>query len=102
MTFHVYRTEGRIVGVAALEVESDERGRVRWVYILPEYQRRGVGTALVAHLEQEAGEIGLKKLRLLAVGLADWALSFYNKSGYHLTDKIERPWGFDVFLEKEL
>ncbi|MCD6290577.1 MAG: GNAT family N-acetyltransferase [Anaerolineae bacterium] len=102
MSFYVYKSEGRSVGVAALEVEGEERGRIHWVYILPEYQRRGIGTALVRYVEQKAKEIGLKRLRLLTVGQADWAVSFYKKLGYALADEVERPWGFDVFMEKEL
>jgi N-acetylglutamate synthase-like GNAT family acetyltransferase len=102
MTFYIYESEGRIVGVAALQIESDEVGRIHWVYILPEHQRRGIGTALVVHLEQKAREIGLRRLRLLTVGKANWAVNFYKKLGYNLADKIERPWGFDVFMEKEL
>lgn len=102
MTFYAYRSKGRIAGVAALEVEGAERGRIHWVYILPEYQRRGIGTALVGYVEQKAREVGLKRLRLLTVGRAAWAISFYKKLGYALSNKVERPWGFDVFLEKEL
>jgi N-acetylglutamate synthase-like GNAT family acetyltransferase len=102
MTFYVFKSEGAIVGVAALRVESREIGRIRWVYVLPKHQRRGIGTALVTHLEGKARETGLKRLRLLTVGKAKWAVSFYKRLGYYLTEKIERPWGFDVFLEKEL
>ncbi|RMD58880.1 GNAT family N-acetyltransferase [Candidatus Parcubacteria bacterium] len=102
MSFYVYKSGGRIVGVAALEVEGEERGRIHWIYVLPGHQRRGIGTALVRYVEQKAKEIGLKRLRLLTVGQADWAVSFYKKLGYTLADKVERPWGFDVFLEKEL
>ena len=102
MTFYVYRSEGGIFGVAALQIESEETGRIHWVYILPEYQRRGIGTALVTHLERKGREIGLRKLRLTTVEKARWAVNFYEKLGYDLADKIERPWGFDVFMEKEL
>ena len=28
MSFYVYRSEGKVVGVAALEVEGEERGRI--------------------------------------------------------------------------
>jgi N-acetylglutamate synthase-like GNAT family acetyltransferase len=101
-TFYVYKSEGAIVGVAALRIEGEAVGRICWVYVLPEQQRKGIGTALVTHLEGEAREIGLKRLRLLTVGKAKWAVSFYKRLGYCLTEKIERPWGFDVFLEKEL
>jgi N-acetylglutamate synthase-like GNAT family acetyltransferase len=102
MTFYVYESAGRIVGVAALQIEGQEIGRLHWVYILPAYQRKGIGTALVTHLEQEAREIGIRRLRLLTVEKANWAASFYKKLGYRLADRIERPWGFDVFMEKEL
>jgi len=102
MSFYVYKSGGRIVGVAALEVKGKGRGRIHWVYILPEYQRRGIGTALVRYVEQKAKEIGLKRLRLLTVGQAEWAVSFYERLGYVLADKVERPWGFDLFLEKEI
>jgi multimeric flavodoxin WrbA/GNAT superfamily N-acetyltransferase len=102
MTFYVYRSESRIVGVAALHAEDGETGRIRWVYVLPAYQRRGIGTALVTYLERKSREMGLKRMRLLTVGGADWAVSFYKKLGYELADRIARPWGFDVFMEKAL
>ncbi len=102
MTFYVYKSGSRIVGVAALQIESEGTGRIRLVYILPEHQRKGIGTALVTCLERKAGEIDLRRLRLLTIGGAKWAVNFYKKLGYNLADKIERPWGFDVFMEKEL
>ena len=101
-TFYVYKSGGRVVGVAALQIESEETGKIHWVYVLPEHQRRGIGTALVTHLEREGREIGLRKLRLTTVEKARWAVSFYKKLGYDLAGKTERPWGFDVFMEKEL
>ncbi len=101
-TFYVYKSEGRIVGVAALQIESEETGKIHWVYVLPEHHRRGIGTALVTHLERKGREIGLRKLRLTTVEKARWAVNFYKKLGYDLAGKIERPWGFDVFMEKEL
>ena len=102
MIFYVHRSQGTIAGVAALETESEETGRIHWVYILPEYQRQGIGTALVTHLERKAIEMGLRRLRLLTVEKARWAVNFYKRLGYHLAEKIERPWGFDVFMTKEL
>ncbi|MFQ6089666.1 MAG: GNAT family N-acetyltransferase [Candidatus Methanofastidiosia archaeon] len=102
MMFYIYRSKGRIVGVAALQIESEKTGRIHWVYILPEHQRMGMGTVLVTYLELRAREIGLRKLRLLTVENAKWAISFYKKLGYNLAERIERPWGFDVFREKDL
>jgi GNAT superfamily N-acetyltransferase len=102
MSFYAYKSEGRIVGVAALQVESDDTGRIHWIYVLPSHQRRGIGTALVTWLEREAREENLVRLWLLTMGQAEWAVSFYRKLGYELTDRVERPWGFDVIMEKGL
>jgi N-acetylglutamate synthase-like GNAT family acetyltransferase len=102
MTFYVWESKGKIVGVAALQVLGEGVGRVRYVYILPGYQRQGIGTALVTRVETKAKEMGLRKLKVLTVEKAGWAVAFYEKLGYHLAEKIKRPWGFDVFLEKEL
>jgi GNAT superfamily N-acetyltransferase len=102
MTFYIHRYQGRILGVIALHVESAETGRARLVYVLPGHQRQGIGTALLAHLEHKARESGLSRLRLLAVEDARWAIDFYTKMGYVKATRIERPWGFDCFMEKEL
>jgi len=87
--FYVYKSEGKIVGVAALQVESEEIGKLKWVYVLPEHQRKGIGTALITHLEQKAREKGLKKMRLRTIEKADQAVNFYKKLEYRLTNKIE-------------
>jgi GNAT superfamily N-acetyltransferase len=102
MEFYVYKRENMIVGVVAFHVETEGVGRIRWLYILPGYQRQGIGTALITHLERRATEIGIRRLRLLTVGKASWAISFYARMGYRLTDRVERPWGYDVFMEKEM
>ena len=102
MAFYVYKIEGKIVGVAALQVESEETGKLNWIYVLPEHQRKRIGTALITHLEKKAREKGLKKMRLRTIEKADQAVNFYKKLGYSLADKIEVAWGFDVFMEKDL
>ena len=102
MTFYTWESKGKIVGVAALQVLGDGVGRVRYVYILPAYHRQGIGTTLVTRVETKAKEMGLRKLKVLTVEKASWAVAFYEKLGYRLAERIERPWGFDVFLEKEL
>ena len=101
-TFYVFEHVGEVVGVSAIQVEDERMGSIHWVYVLPEHQRKGIGTALVRHLEGKAKEIGLKRLWLLTVGKAYWAVDFYKKLGYTLFDRIERPWGFDVLMEKKL
>ena len=82
MSFYVYRHEGEIVGVAALHVLDKDMGRIRWFYVLPEFQRRGIGTALVTYVEHEAERFGLKKLWLITAEKAYWAINFYRKLEY--------------------
>jgi len=81
MTFYVYKVDGEIVGVLVFKVESKEICWVKQLFILPEHQRRGIGTELMAHAEGKAREIGLKKLRL-RTGMwskAYWTINFYKK-----------------------
>jgi len=101
MAFYVFEGDRVVVGVSALKVEGDV-GRIRWVYVLPEHQRKGIGTALIRNIEKEAKEIDLKKLWLLTSEKAYWAVNFYKKHGYKLVDRIKRPYGYDVIMEKEM
>jgi GNAT superfamily N-acetyltransferase len=102
MTFYIHRSGGRVQGVAALSLNGLESGQIRWVYILPEHQRKGIGRALVKHVEDAARQEGLRSLSLHSAGAAIWAIEFYRKLGYRMTGKIDRSWGFDVVLEKEV
>jgi len=102
MTFYVYEMEDRIIGVAALEPRGD-LANIRFVYVLPQHQRKGVGTSLVRYIEEEAKRLGFRKLRVPYVDMnADWAINFYKKLGYRVVEKREKPWGYDLFFEKKL
>lgn len=93
MTFYTYNLEDKVVGVAALKIQNSEVGCIRWVYVLPEHQRKGVGTSLINHIESEAKKTKLKRLRVLYVQEgANWARSFYTKLGYKMGDRITMPW----------
>ena len=100
--FYVYELEGKIVGVSDLTMENKGAGIVRWVYVLPEYQRKGIGTALLRHIESIAKRRGLRMLKLRTSEKACWAISFYRKLGYKITGKIRVPWSHHVVFTKEL
>ena len=94
MTFYVYRFEDKLVGVAALRIDKGKTGIVRWVQVLPERRRKHIGTSLMKHIESEAKEMGLKKLRVAYVWeKAYWAKDFYTKLGYKKKEKVALPWG---------
>jgi len=102
MTFYAHKIGNVTVGTAALRVEEGGMGQIRWVYVLPEYQRKGVGTSLIEYIENEAVKGRLKKLRILTSDSAYWAKNFYSKLGYKMIGKFSRPWGDDVVYEKTL
>ena len=102
MIFYVYKCQSEIVAVVALEVESMEVGKIHSLYVLPQYQKKGIGTALVTYLEKVAQGIGLRKLKLHVGEQAYWATNFYRKSGYDNIDMQERSWGITVVMAKEL
>lgn len=103
MAFYTYKVEKKTIGVAALKVANDEVGQIRWVYVLPEHQRKGVGTSLMNHIENEGKKMRLKKLVIPYVHeKAYWARNFYEKLRYKMVGRRPRPWGDDVIYEKTL
>jgi GNAT superfamily N-acetyltransferase len=103
MILYAYKVEESTVGVSALKVVGDDVGQIRWVYILPEHQRKGVGTSIIKHVENEAKKMNLKRLIVSDVHeKAYWARNFYAKLGYTVVGRTPRPWGDNVIYEKIL
>lgn len=103
MIFYVYRLENKIVGVIALKPLHEEKvGLIRWVYVHPKYQRKGIGSALLKYVEEEAHKMKLKRLQLFTHEKAFWAINFYKKHGYRIINYIQRIAWKDVLMEKTL
>lgn len=103
MTFYTYKVEESTVGVAALKILNDQVGQIRWVYVLPEHQRKGVGSSLINYIENQAKKMKLKKLMVSSVHeKAYWARNFYEKLCYKMVGKKPRPWGDEVIYEKNV
>ena len=84
--FFGWRETDRIVGLIGMEKVMDVT-LVRHAYVLPEYQKMGIGTKLLDHVKQMT-----KTKRLLVGTWADavWAIQFYQKHGFKLmSDKDE-------------
>jgi len=80
MTFFGWEEEGQLVGVIGFQPVADVT-LIRHAYVLPNYQRKGIGTRLLAHLKQ------MTKTKCLLVGTwadASWAIDFYRKHGFRL------------------
>lgn len=85
--------DGAVVGFGQLDLES---GQVMAVYVAPEAARRGVGTAILRHLEEMAKMHGWYLLHLTA---SLNAVPFYEQMGYeavgpfvhHVASDVELP-----------
>lgn len=89
--------DGEVVGFG--ELVPDER-EVRAVYVHPDHERRGVGTALLAHLEGYARALDCPALTLQS---SLNAVEFYERAGWQRTGTGESPGGIEVVeLRKSL
>ena len=61
--FYGYFERNKITAVASLRIEDHDTARIGWVYVLPEFQRKGIGTTLIYHLESVAKQKGLMKAK---------------------------------------
>ncbi len=72
-------TGGEVVGVARLHRESESLGQIRYMAVSPDYQRKGIGSALLDYLEAQARQAGTIKLQLNARKSFQ---QFYRQHGY--------------------
>ncbi|MDD5591088.1 MAG: GNAT family N-acetyltransferase [Dehalococcoidales bacterium] len=92
ITFYGWKEKGQVVGVIGFQPIEDVT-LIRHTYVLPSYQRKGIGTRLLDHAKR------LTKTKYLLVGKwksASWAIDFYQKCGFGLMpnkdELLERYW----------
>jgi len=83
--FWGYQDEGRVVGVMGRQ-NPGEVILIRHAYVHPDWQRRGIGAQLLAHLL--AGVTGPVLVGTWAA--AHWAVRFYEKNGFTLVTPEEK------------
>ena len=91
MTFFGWEEEGKLVGVMALQPVKDV-ALIRHAYVLPNYQRKGIGSKLLGYLRLMANT---KELLVGTWADATWAVDFYQKHGFKLMpnkDKLLRKY----------
>jgi len=84
--FTVVRESGRLLACGALHIYSPSSGEIRSLAVDPSAQGRGLGRGLVAALEQEARELGLR-----TVFAFTYIPEFFRKLGYFEVDRSELP-----------
>jgi GNAT superfamily N-acetyltransferase len=80
MNFFGWEANGELVAVVGFQLVKDIT-LIRHAYVLPEWQKQGIGNKLLSHLK------GLVTTSRLLVGTwadASWAITFYKKHGFNL------------------
>ncbi len=86
VAFYGWEEANRLVGVAGLEPVGDVT-LVRHSYVLPRWQRRGIGGLMLDYLKRM---VSTPRLLVGTWAGAGWAIAFYEKHGFRLVpDKDE-------------
>lgn len=73
---------GRVAGYVQLKKQEDGVYAFCRFAVLPEYQKLGIGRALVSHCRERAALYGGKKLRLLMINKNEKLKKFYESNGF--------------------
>lgn len=68
--------------------DNGEHGYVVEFATAPEFQGRGIGSALLQRAERELRDRGVTAIELVDVHVKASAFSFYKKRGYHQTEYV--------------
>ena len=88
-------------GIGYYVQESDQSGRITWVFFDPDYSGKGLGRQAVSHcltiLKSNP------KVKKLIVTTSQLAYQFFEKFGYHLVKTEKDYWGkgLDLFLMEQ-
>lgn len=86
MTFFGEEINGELVGVMGFQPVRDIT-LIRHAYVLPQWQRQGIGSRLLGYLEHL---VATPRLLVGTWAEARWAIAFYQKHGFQLLpDKDE-------------
>jgi putative acetyltransferase len=103
-TVFIARENGRAVASGALKRHPGGIGEVKRMYTRPEYQGRGIGSQILAAIEELAQAEGLDKLVLETGDRHHAAYRVYERAGFRrcgpVLDYPDSAWS--VFYEKRL
>jgi amino-acid N-acetyltransferase len=85
-SYIIYKEDNKILAVGALHIYSVEVGEIRSLAVEPNFQKKGLGRKIVAELEKEAKQLGIKKLLTLT-----YQKEFFEKIGFNEIPKENVP-----------
>jgi len=84
--FFVYRRNGRVVGAASLSICWEDLAEIRSVAVKKSQAGRGVGKKLLEACEEEARQLGIKKVFVLT-----YIPEYFKKFGYKTVNRAKLP-----------
>jgi ribosomal protein S18 acetylase RimI-like enzyme len=100
--FLVAEVDTTLVGMGALRRETDWIAEIKRMRVLPALQGQGIGTAILARLEQRAQALGFSSLVLDTATIQRPAIRLYERRGFVETGRGIKA-GMDVvFFAKNL
>ncbi len=99
--FLVVLDDGRMVGTGAIRALEGDICQLRRMWLLPPYQRRGIGSRLVEMLFEFARQAGFKTVRLKTDVKQTGAIRFYERLGFRLVARGGSD-GNDLTMEMPL
>ena len=103
--YYVAETENHVVGFLTLEYPEEQAVEIQMLYVHPDFQKQGVGSALMKEICRLKKEDGYNKLIVWTIKDGP-SIGFYQKQGMIKTNAPSKNfWKLDVPLirfEKEL
>jgi amino-acid N-acetyltransferase len=82
----VAEEDGKVIGCGALHVAWEDLAEIKALAIAPEHRRKKLGTKIVAQLQENAKNLGVKKVFSLS-----FKPDFFIKLGYRVIPKETLP-----------
>lgn len=85
VSFWGYEDDGTLIGVMGIQAVKDVT-LIRHAYVRTDFQKRGIGAELLAHLRTQTSDPVL-------IGTwsdARWAIRFYERHGFHVVQNDEK------------
>jgi N-acetylglutamate synthase-like GNAT family acetyltransferase len=103
--YYVAENDGRVIGFASLTYPEEGTVEIQALYIHPDFQKRGAGSALMKEVCSIKKKQGYKKLVLWTMREGP-SLNFYQKQGMKKSSSVkEKLWKLNIpiiCLEKNL
>lgn len=95
--------EGRTAGCIAMKALDKNRAEMKRLYVRPDYRGKGIASALVKRILEDASELGYTSIYLDTLSSLTDAVRLYQKMGFERIESYnESPCKSTLFFRKKL